>query len=133
MTDKLEAAVMAKDTDIEGPHCPDILIDRTAFDVARGELMSLVSEVVPPPDLIVVVRDILLGAFDSLDNLVCYRSEVVTAGGAMKQVLLFEPSETLLGLLAAFRAQDWDTLIARHHLPPESEMGAQCSQPSGPA
>ena len=90
----------------------DVLIDRTAFDSARGELMSLVGHAVPPPQFREVVRNILLAAFESLDNLVCYRSEILATEGAIKQVLFLEPSETLLGLLAAFRANDFDALLA---------------------
>ena len=99
-------------SNLSEPH--SFSIDRTAFDVARKELISLVGRVAPPPDLVVVVRNILLGAFSSLDNLVSYRSEVSTAGGAVEQQLFFEPSETLFGLLAAFGAKDWDELIRCH-------------------
>ncbi len=105
-------------------------IDSTAFDAARKDLISLVGRVIPPPDLVVIVRNILLGAFSSLDNLVSYRSEVSTAGGAVEQQLFFEPSETLLGLLTAFRAEDWDTLIRRHGwLAPVSDKDRRFSRP----
>ena len=96
------------------PESHSFSIDSAAFDAARKDLISLVGRVIPPHDLVVIVRNILLGAFSSLDNLVSYRSEVSTAGGAVEQQLFFEPSETLFGLLAAFGAKDWDELIRCH-------------------
>ena len=91
-----------------------LTIDSSGFDEARRELKSLIDAARPPNAVAEVVSRALVGVYKSFDELIAFRSEVVTAVDAVEQVIFLEPSERFVRVLAALRAQDWDFFYRCH-------------------